>query len=102
MLAVIKSGGKQYLVEPGKKIKVEKLSQVEGENIMLEEVLLTLDGDKAKIGAPLVSGATVTAKVLRHGRAPKITNLRYHSKTRYRKKKGHRQHFTELEIVEVK
>ena len=103
MFAVIKTGGKQYLVEPGKKIKVEKLTQEEGGTFSFEDVLLTFDGDsKTKIGDPLVSGAKVSAKVLRHGRAQKITNLRFHSKTRHRRKKGHRQHFTEVEIVEVK
>lgn len=100
-LAVIKTGGKQYLVEPGKKIKVEKLPVEEGKDITFDEVLLVASGTNTQIGAPLVAGAKVSAKVLRHSRAKKITNLRYHSKTRHRRKKGHRQHFTEVEIVNV-
>lgn len=99
--AVIKTGGKQYVVEPGKKLKIEKLPLEEGKDFSFDEVLLVADGEDAKIGTPLVEGAKVVAKVLRHARAKKITNLRYHSKTRHRRKQGHRQHFTEVEIVSV-
>lgn len=101
--AVIKTGGKQYIVEPGKKLKVEKLLVEEDKNFSFEEVLLVAgEGkDETKIGEPLVPGAVVSIKVLRHARAKKITNLRYHSKTRHRRKKGHRQHFTEVEILEI-
>lgn len=102
MFAVIKTGGKQYIAEPGKKLKIEKLPVEEGKDFSFEEVLLVEDGTEAKIGTPLVAGVHVAAKVLRHGRAKKITNLRYHSKTRHRRKKGHRQHFTEVEITAVK
>lgn len=101
MFAVIKTGGKQYVVEPGKKLKVEKLLVEEGKDFLFDEVLLVVGKKDAKIGTPLVEGVKVSAKVLQQGRAKKITNLRYHSKTRYRKKKGHRQHFTEVEIVSV-
>ena len=100
--AVIKTGGKQYVVEPGKKLKVEKLPAEEGKDFSFDEVLLvTEEGGDAKIGMPVVEGAKVSAKVLRHGRAKKITNLRYHSKTRHRRKQGHRQHFTEVEITAI-
>ena len=102
MFAVIKTGGKQYVVEPGKKLKIEKLTQKEGEVIAFEEVLLTSEGNATEVGTPIVSGAVVEAKIVRHGRAKKITNLRFHSKTRYRKKHGHRQHFTEVEITGIK
>lgn len=102
MFAVIKTGGKQYVVSPGMKLKVEKLPQGEGENFEFPEVLMTFNDDTADIGTPILPEAKVTAKVLRHGRARKITNLRYHSKTRHRRKKGHRQQFTEVEIVEVR
>ena len=101
--AVIKTGGKQYIVEPGKKLKVEKLPVEEGAGFLFENVLLT-KGEKEediKIGMPLIEGAKVSAKVLRHGRAKKITNLRYHSKTRRRRKQGHRQHFSEVEILDI-
>lgn len=101
MFAVIKTGGKQYVVEPGKKLKVEKLLVEEGEDFSFDEVLLVMGEKDVKIGTPFVEGAKVSAKVLKQGRAKKITNLRYHSKTRYRKKKGHRQHFTEVEITKI-
>lgn len=100
--AVIKTGGKQYIVSPGKKLKIEKLPADEGADVSFEEVLLVTGEGEPNIGAPLVSGAVVLAKVLRHGRAKKITNLRYHSKTRRRRKQGHRQHFTEVEIGAVR
>lgn len=99
--AVIKTGGKQYIAEPGKKLKIEKLPFEEGKDFSFDEVLLVVEGEETKIGTPLVEGAKVAAKVLRHARAKKITNLRYHSKTRHRRKQGHRQHVTEVEIVSV-
>ena len=101
MLAVIKTGGKQYIVEPGKKLKIEKVPIEEGKDFSFEEVLLVIGEKDTKIGTPLVEGANVSAKVLQHGRAKKITNLRYHSKTRHRRKKGHRQHFTEVEVTNI-
>lgn len=99
--AVIATGGKQYKVAPGEKIKVEKLDVAEGDSFKFEDVLLTADGDKVEIGAPLLKGAVVEAKVLKQGRAAKVTVFKFHSKTRYRKRKGHRQMFTELEIVKI-
>jgi len=99
--AVIKTGGKQYLVRPGQKLKVEKLDAAEGGAVLFEEVLLVADGDDVAIGAPQVAGARVEARVLRQARAKKVIVFRYHAKTRYRKKKGHRQHFTEVEIMKI-
>lgn len=99
--AVIKTGGKQYLVAPGQKIKIEKINAGEGDNFIFEEVLLASNGQNLQIGAPLVAGAKVEAKVLKQGRARKIIVFKYHNKTRYRKKQGHRQHFTELEITKI-
>jgi len=99
--AVIKTGGKQYLVSPGQKLKIEKLDAKESGKIVFDKVLLVSDAKKIQIGMPLVDGAKVEAKVLKQGRAKKIIVFRYHSKTRYRKKKGHRQHFTETEIVKI-
>lgn len=98
--AVIKTGGKQYLVSPGKKIKIEKLEAPEGSDVSFGEVLL-LGGEKTEIGMPLVSGVFVEAKVLKQGRARKVIVFRYRHKTRYRKKKGHRQHFTEVEVQNI-
>lgn len=99
--AVIATGGKQYIVAPGQKLKVEKLLAKEGDSFKFAEVLLTADGDKVEIGAPNLKGAVVEAKVLKQGRAPKKIVFKYHSKTRYRKRKGHRQEYTELEIVKL-
>ncbi|TSC95612.1 MAG: large subunit ribosomal protein L21 [Parcubacteria group bacterium Athens0714_26] len=102
MFAVIETGGKQYRVSAGQKLKVEKLNAEAGANLLLDKVLLVADGEDVKVGAPYVDGAKVEAKVLGQGRADKVIVFRYHSKTRYRKKKGHRQHFTELEITSIK
>jgi large subunit ribosomal protein L21 len=99
--AIIKTGGKQYKVAAGDKVKVEKLPGEEGGDISFEEVLLTSKGDSVSVGAPLVSGAKVEGKVLRQARDSKKLIFKYHSKTRYRKTKGHRQHFTEVEITKI-
>lgn len=101
MFAVIKTGGKQYLIQPGQKLKIEKINAGEGDNFLFEEVLLTADDKEVKIGMPLVKGAKVEAGVLRQGRERKIIVFKYHNKTRYRKKRGHRQHFTEVEIKKI-
>lgn len=99
--AVIKTGGKQYLVTPGQKLKIEKIEAAEGANFVFEEVLLAGNGKSLQIGAPLAAGAKVEAKVLKQNRARKIIIFKYHNKTRYRKKRGHRQHFTEVEINKI-
>ncbi len=100
MFAVIETGGKQYTVEPGKKIKIEKVA-VENDSLVFDKVLLKSDGENITVGAPHIPGAQVSAKVIKQGRNKKIIVFKYHSKTRYRKKKGHRQHFTEVEIVSI-
>ena len=110
MLAVIKTGGKQYLVSPGDKIKVEKLDQEEGKEVTFSEVLLcdtstSLSAGKNKkieIGNPLVKGIEVTAKILRHGKGEKLIIFKYKPKKRYKRKIGHRQQFTEVEILKIK
>ena len=101
MFAVIKTGGKQYRVSSGQRIKIEKLDAEEGAVIHFDEVLLTADGEKVEIGTPLVKGAKVEAKVLKQGRDKKKIVFKYHRKTRYHKKKGHRQPFTEVEIQKI-
>lgn len=100
-LAVIKAGGKQYLVSPGEKIKIEKTGQKPGEEITIPEVLLLQKGKKLEIGKPLVKGAKVTAKVISEGLHEKVIVFKYKSKTRYKVKKGHRQPFTEIEILKI-
>ena len=100
-LAVIKTGGKQYIVKEGDRLKVEKINAPEGDNFDFDNVLLIADKELS-IGAPFVDGAKVSAKALKQGRTRKIDVFHYHSKTRYKKKAGHRQHFTEVEIKEIK
>ena len=101
MLAVIKTGGKQYLVTPGQKIKIEKIEVKEGSETIFDEVLLLEKGRKVEIGTPLVGGAKVTGKVMSHGKAKKVIVFKYKPKTRYKKKQGHRQSFTEIEILTI-
>jgi len=100
--AVIKTGGKQYLVQEKDKLKVEKLSVDEGKKTTFKEVLLTATSKTAKIGTPLVKGATVEAKVLKHGRHQKITGVKMKAKKRSRKLFGHKQHYTEVEVIKIK
>ena len=99
--AVIKTGGKQYIVESGQKLKIEKIDAKDGGKVLFQEVLLVADGDKIEIGMPIVKGAKVEAEVLGQGREKKKIVFKYHSKARYRKKKGHRQPFTEIEIKKI-
>ncbi len=101
MFAIIQTGGKQYRVAPGQKLRIEKLDAGEGAVIHFGDVLLVADGDKVDIGAPFVRGAKVDAKVLEQGRDKKKIVFKYHAKSRYRKKKGHRQPFTEVEIQKI-
>ncbi len=101
--AVIETGGKQYLVQPGDIIKIEKIKKPEnGANVYFDKVLLGFGEDNIKIGKPYIENAKVEAEIIKEGRAKKITILRYHSKTRHRRKKGHRQQFTEVKIKEFK
>jgi len=101
MLAIIKTGGKQYLVSPGQKIKIEKLDDNEGKEVVFDQVLLLEKDGKVEIGAPLVDGAKVTGKILRQGKAKKVIVFKYKSKKRYKRKKGHRQPFSEVEILKI-
>lgn len=98
MYAVIKSGGKQYRVKEGDTIKVEKLPAKEGADVKIKDVLMITDGDKVKVGTPLVKGAAVTATVKSHGRGPKIHIIKMKRRKQYKKKMGHRQDYTELAI----
>jgi len=107
--AIIESGGKQYKVAVGQRVKVEKLDAEDGGNFSFDKVLMiaeergtgTPKDAEVKIGTPYVPGAKVEGKVLKQGRADKVIVFKYHSKTRYRKKKGHRQPFTEIQITEI-
>ena len=99
--AVIKTGGKQYIVSPGQKLKIEKLDAEENGSVVFDEVLLVGDNEKTEIGMPRLENAKVEAKVLKQARARKVIVFKYHNKTRYRKKKGHRQYFTEVEVEKI-
>ncbi|MBI5732563.1 50S ribosomal protein L21 [Candidatus Jorgensenbacteria bacterium] len=101
MFAIISTGGKQYKVVEGGKIKIEKLDSQEGESVVFDHVLLIADGEKATIGEPYLKNVKVEGKVLKQGRDGRKIVFRYHSKTRYRKKKTHRQPFTEVEITKI-
>ncbi len=98
--AVIKTGGKQYKISEGDALKVERVAS-EGGKITFNEVLLVDDGKDTKIGTPMVSGATVTAMVVSEGRAKKIEVIKYKPKSRYFKKRGHRQPYTEIRIEKI-
>lgn len=102
MIAVIKTGGKQYMISPGDKIKIEKINTPIGEEVVFDEILLVIDDKGAvKIGNPVVEKVSVTAKVLEHDKEKKVTILKYRPKKRYQKKMGHRQPYTEIEILKV-
>lgn len=101
MYAVVKTGGKQYRVTPGLKFKVEQILADIGSEIVLDQVLMLADGDSVTIGAPLVSGASVTAKVLSQGRGKKVTIFKMRRRKHYQKHQGHRQNYTELEIQSI-
>ena len=101
MFAIIETGGKQYKVSAGNKIKIEKIEANEGDNFVFDKVLLRADGESVIVGTPYISGATVEGKVLAQARSKKVIIFKYHSKTRQRKKRGHRQHFTEVEVMKA-
>lgn len=101
MLAIFETGGKQYLVKKGDKVQIEKLSGEDGSVIAFEKVLLTSTGSDVNFGKPFIAGAKVEAKVLKQGRGKKIHVLKYKAKSKYRRKQGHRQHFTEVEITKI-
>ncbi len=101
MLAVIKTGGKQYIVSPGDKIKIEKIDKKEGSEITFKEVLLLEKGKKLEIGDPLVKKAKVIGKILKQGKYKKVIIFKYRASKRYKVKKGHRQPFTEVEILKI-
>lgn len=101
MLAVIKTGGKQYKVQPGDKIKIEKLETKDGKTVNFSDVLLVQKGKDVKVGQPTVKGAKVEAKVLRTEKGKKVQMIKYKAKKRQSTKRGHRQFFTEIEISKI-
>ncbi|HUX24420.1 MAG TPA: 50S ribosomal protein L21 [Burkholderiales bacterium] len=101
MYAVIKTGGKQYRVAAGEKLKIEQLPADVGAEIVLDQVLLVADGDELRMGRPLLSGASVQAKVLAQGRHDKVRIFKMRRRKHYQKHQGHRQNFTEIEITGI-
>lgn len=100
-LAVIKTGGKQYLVSLGDKIEIEKINKKEGEEIIFDQVLLLEKNKKLEIGTPLVKGAKVIGKVLKQKKGGKLIIFKHKPKKRFKVKKGHRQLYTELKITKI-
>ncbi len=101
MYAVIKTGGKQYRVAAGEKIKVEQIAADVGQEIVIDQVLAVGNGADIRVGAPLVAGATVKATVLANGRHDKVRIFKMRRRKHYQKRQGHRQNFTELQIVSI-
>jgi large subunit ribosomal protein L21 len=98
MYAVIKTGGKQYRVAPGEKLKIEQIPADIGSEIVLDQVLMVADGEAVTVGTPLVSGATVKATVVTQGRGEKVQIFKMRRRKHYQKHQGHRQNYTEIRI----
>ncbi len=101
MYAVIQTGGKQYRVEPGEELKVEKLHGEVGDEVWFDSVLLVSKDDKVKVGKPVLKSAKVRAQITRQGRGPKIVVFKYRKRKGYRKKQGHRQDYTGVRITQI-
>jgi len=101
MFAVIKSGGKQYKLKEGDKVRLEKLNKKKGDKIIFGDILLVADDNKVEIGQPFLKKAKIEGKVVKEGRGKKIQVIKYKSKTRYRRKIGHRQPYTEVQISAI-
>jgi large subunit ribosomal protein L21 len=101
MFAVIKSGGKQYRVQEGQTLKLEKIEVATGETIEFDEVLLVGNDDDVTVGAPLVEGAKVSAEIVDHGRGDKVTIIKFRRRKHSMKRQGHRQWFTEVKITGI-
>ncbi|MDV6341066.1 50S ribosomal protein L21 [Nitrosomonas sp. Is35] len=101
MYAVIKTGGKQYRIQVGEKLKVEQLQVENGSELVIDQVLMVADGDKVSVGTPLISGAKVSATVLGQGRHDKIRIFKMRRRKHYQKHQGHRQNYTEIQITGI-
>ena len=101
MYAVVKTGGKQYRVVAGDKLKVEQIPADVGAEVIIDQVLMVGDGDNVRLGQPIVAGATVKATVVAHGRGDKVTIFKMRRRKHYRKHQGHRQNYTELKIDSI-
>ena len=101
MYAVVKTGGKQYRITPGEKVKVEQIAADVGAEVVLDQVLMVGEGDSVRVGQPTVAGATVKATVLSHGRGDKVEIFKMRRRKHYQKHQGHRQNYTEIQIVSI-
>ena len=101
MYAVIKTGGKQYKVAPGEKLKVEQIPADVGASVVLDQVLMVGEGESVRLGQPVVAGATVTATVVAQGRGEKVKIFKMRRRKHYQRHQGHRQNFTELRIEAI-
>jgi len=101
MYAVIKTGGKQYRVEAGEKIRIEQILAEIGSELVIDQVLMVADGDNISMGKPLVDGATVKATVLEQGRHDKVRIFKMRRRKHYQKHQGHRQNYTEIQITGI-
>ena len=101
MYAIIRTGGKQFRAEPGKTLRIPSLDVEPGQTVTFDEVLLGASDSDLKVGAPLVSGAAVTAEVVQHGRGEKIIIFKHKRRKNYRRKQGHRQGYTEVRVGEI-
>jgi large subunit ribosomal protein L21 len=101
MYAVVKTGGKQYRVTPGEKLKVEQITADVGAEVVLDQVLMVGEGESVRLGQPMIAGATVKATVVSHGRADKVKIFKMRRRKHYQKHQGHRQNFTELKIDSI-
>lgn len=101
MIAIIKTGGKQYKVALGQKIQIEKLDAKENEGVVFDEVLLIENNGKVEVGQPTVKGAKAEGKIIKQGREDKVIIFKYKSKKRFHKKQGHRQPYTMVEITKI-
>ncbi|MCL7750638.1 50S ribosomal protein L21 [Guyparkeria hydrothermalis] len=101
MYAVVVTGGKQYRVEQGSKVRVEKLSGEAGSTVTLDQVLMVGDGSDIKVGTPTVDGASVTAEIVGQGRGKKVEILKFRRRKHHMKRQGHRQAYTELKITGI-
>jgi large subunit ribosomal protein L21 len=101
MYAVVRAGGKQYRVSSGEKLRVEKLIGTVGSELVLNEVLLVGDGEALKVGTPIITGATVKAKIVSHGLGEKVTTFKLRRRKYSKRRRGHRQSYTEIEIMGI-
>jgi large subunit ribosomal protein L21 len=101
MYAVVKTGGKQYRVAAGEKLRIEQIPADIGSEVVLDQVLMLAGGDAVRVGTPLVSGASVKATVLAHGRGDKVRIFKLRRRKHYQKRQGHRQNYTEIQVSAI-